>query len=226
MKLKDVAKGTWAVKAVPLRLANASQAAQPGQPPSGAPVTVQVGVRVLTGDETASVYQKAQELALEKGVPEWKAEHPLCLLYEKACTIALACVDADSDPRKPEPFFAEGVAEVLSSPLIGSDNIVYLHERWEWWQDECSFETAKMTAEEVIAVAMKHAEAPENESPLGRMRPGLRETYTRTLAVALSSLLNPKSLSTSPTGTSSLGSKSETQSESEAARGSADGEPS
>lgn len=209
MKLRDVAKGTWAIKPITFRLANAVEAVQPGQPASDAPVFATAGVRLLTGRETADVYEKAAELAKSRGVEKWDPAHPQCLLMEKACAIARAYVDIESDIRNPDPFFAS-VDEVLDDPRIGPDNIVFLHERYEWWQDECSFEKKTMTGEEVIATALAHAEAPESsEGPLGRMRPGLRESYTRTLAVLLSTLLTPRSPSGAPTATSSQSSKSE-----------------
>lgn len=213
-KLKDVAKGSWAVHPVPLRLANAVQATPPGQPPTSESVHTTVGVRVLTVDETELAYQRAISRAREKGVETWDDKHPLCRLALMLHTLAMCCVDVDSDPRRPEPFFDGGVEEIATSIHIGQDNIVYLHERWENWQDECSFEQSKMSAEEVIATALAHAQEPANaDSPLDRMRPGLRKIYTHTLAVLLSSSLGVKLRSGAPGDSSSSNSKSSTASE-------------
>jgi hypothetical protein len=188
VRLKDVAKGTWAVKTVPLRLANTVEAAQPGQPPSSEPTTIPVGVRALTGDETALVYQKAEVDARAKGVTTWSDEHPLCHLYVMVHTLAVAVVDADSPHAAPVPFF-NGAEHVLSSPLICTDNIAYLYERQQDWQDECSIETKSMTVDQVIGTLLEEADRPENaDSPLERMRPGLRRSFLHTTAVLFATL--------------------------------------
>ncbi len=216
MKLKDVAKGTWAIKPVPLRLANAVEAAQPGQPPSAAPVIVTVGVRVLTGAETEQVYEKAASRAREKGVAEWKDEHPICKLALMAFTLAIACVDFESDHKKPDGFF-DSVDDVFESKHVGTDNIVYLYERYQDWQDACSIERKNMSADEVIATALQMVEAPEGaDSPLDLMRPGLRKSFTRTLAVLLLSSLDRKSPSGSPGDSSTGDSKNSPPSSAEA----------
>lgn len=174
MKLRDVAKGVWAVKAVPLRLANVG-APLPGQPPSEDPAVVKVGVRVLLGDETAQVYEKARNLASSKGVKEWSAEDPLCTLYEMACGLALAVCDVDQDTGvpvgvaggQPEPFFDGGAEQVLSDIHIGTDNIAYLHEQWVAWQDHCSFRNRKYTLEEAVGLVILDMKASDvTDSPL------------------------------------------------------------
>lgn len=212
MKLKDVAKGSWAIRPVTLRLVNTSQAAQPGAAPSGESVEVTLGVRLLTGEETAQVYQKAQSDAAKHGVTTWIDEHPLCRLMQAARTLELACVDIDSDPKAPARFF-ESAEEVLTSPNVGTDNIAYLFERWQDFVDDCSIESKTMTADEVVATILAEAERPENApSPLVRMRPGLRASFLRTTAVLFSSLATSKSPSGSPsdTGTGSSTSRSGT----------------
>jgi hypothetical protein len=169
MKLRDVAKGTWAIQPITLRLANTVEASQPGAPPSREPVQVKLGVRVLTGDETASVYEKALARAKAKGVEKWEEEQPLCNLFKMAYTLELACVDESSPPNAdPEPFFDGGVEQILSSRHVGTDNIVFLYEEWVKWQDACSIRsTEKMTPERAIALVLADMEAPNDpENPL------------------------------------------------------------
>lgn len=201
-RLKDVAKGTCAVHAVPLRLANA-EAPVPGQPPSEASATIKVGVRVLLGEETAEVYEKAQILAAEKGVTEWKDDHPLCRLYEMTLAIYFAVVNVDQETGKailgangePEPFF-DSPAQIGSSTLIGTDNIAYLHEQWVRWQDACSGRKKKKV-EDAIAEVLIDMEAPDSpDSPLLGMEHALLVSLVRILA---------KQLWTSPTDRSQSG---------------------
>ena len=209
MKLRDVAKGTWAIKPVPFRLANAVEAAQPGQAPADAPVEVTLGVRVLAAAETSTVYEKAQEYARARGVAEWKDDHPICSLARMAFTLAVACVDIDSDPKAPQLFF-ENADEVFTSQHVGEDNIAYLFERWTDWQDACSIEKKNITESELIGILLEEATRAENaDSPLDRMRPGLRKSYFRTTAVLFANLLTVKSDFGSPGESSSPTSKSE-----------------
>jgi hypothetical protein len=173
LRLRDVAKGTCAVRAVPLRLANA-EAPTPGQPPSEASATIKVGVRVLLGDETAQVYEKAQALAAEKGVSTWNDEHPLCRLYEMTLAIFFAVVSVDQETGLPvlgedgEPVaFFDSPEQIGTSKSIGTDNIAYLHEQWIRWQDACSIRVKKLGMEEAMAAVLLDMEAPDSpESPL------------------------------------------------------------
>src|SRR5690606_27729676 len=124
MKFSDIQKGTRAVKDVKFRLGNApvptTLAVTDGIPDDE--YAHRVGLRVLTGEETAQIYANARRDAFAAGVTKWLDSDPLCRLYEMAHTVAIACVDPDNSS---EPFFAS-VREVLESPALGSDNIAYL----------------------------------------------------------------------------------------------------
>lgn len=209
MKLRDVAKGTWAVKTVPLLLVNAG-APVPGQPPSEASATVKVGIRVLRGEETAAGLQKARELAAEKGATEWKETDPLCRLYEIACTL-LYCVCAvnqktgepEMEGRLPVPFF-ESVEEMLGSDYIGTDNLGYLHEQWVRHQDECSFRNRKLTIEEAVGAILVDMEAPDStDSPLLSMGHATLVSCIRILGKVFLSSPTDRSRFTSPDAGSS-----------------------
>jgi hypothetical protein len=208
-KLRDIAKGTRAVKVVPFRPANA--------PPLEAGAerddhTIDVGVRVLTGDEIAEAYSAAQEAALRAGAPQWLDTHPLCRLHEMAQTIAVACVDVDSTDRA-EPFFVGGAQEALSSPELGGENIAYLYQQFRDWEDECRgtpLDTA--TPAEVISFVVEEAERPENAAgaPFSRLRPSSQRNLVHSICVLCTSLLTARSLSSSPDD-SSTPSTSESQ---------------
>lgn len=214
MKLRDIAKGKRAVKAVPFRLANAPD---PKPVPSGEEATVDdeytvlVGVRVLTGDERADALAKAQADARSKGVTEWLDTHPLCLLYEMAHVVALATVD---NAKRDEPFFASA-AEVLSSPDVGEDNIAYLYEQQRAWQDQCSLRSGRdIGPVEAMALLAQEAERPENApSPFGHMRAASLPSFFRTTAFLFQNLLTLSSLSTGSGESSGISSLPTSESE-------------
>lgn len=202
-KLRDIEKGTWAVQPITLHLANV--AAQPGQASDEASATVRVGVRLLLGTETAEVYEKAQSLAKEKGVPEWKDEHPLCRLYLMTCSIHRAVCDVDQDTGKaigsgpfPDAFF-DSVEQVLDNKRIGTDNIAYLYEQWVRWQDEKSARNTKVTLNEAIGAILVDMGAPDSpDSPLFSMGHATLVTCIRIMARPLFSLLRTRSPSGQP----------------------------
>ena len=202
MKLSQLPKGVRAVKAVPFRLANAPEpSAEEG---AQDPHVHMVGVRVMTGEEIADAYQKAQADAAKRGIKDWLDTHPLCRLHLMAHTLAIACVDADA---RDEPFFVSA-DEVMSSPHVGGDNIAYLYEQQQAWQDECSIDAKKYTIEEVIGMLALEAARTENErSPFADMRPSSLKSFMRTTAVLWFSSLTANSL----TGTISDSTTSETK---------------
>lgn len=208
MKLRDVAKGRRAVKRVPFLPATAG-AAQPGRAPLEAhSEEILLGVRVLSGDETVEVYEKATAAARRKGVEQWSTDNPICRLYEMAHTVLLGCVALPQDPGtpipdEPEPFF-DSVEQVLTSPLVGRDNIVYLYEQVDEHNKSSGLLEKNLTAEEVFGVLMQEAERPENaDSPLDRMRPGLQKSFLHTTAVLFVNLLQDRSGSTASGGSNS-----------------------
>ncbi len=181
MKLRDVAKGKRAVKAVPFRLANAPdpKPVPPGEEPALDDYTVLVGLRVLTGNEAAQALQSAEADARKRGVTQWLDTHPLCRLYEMAHTVAAACVDLEA---RDEPFFVSA-QELLDSPLVGEDNIAYLYEQQRYWQDECSLRSKDLSVEQVLELLSKEAERPENTpSPSSHLRAATQPSFLRITA--------------------------------------------
>jgi hypothetical protein len=195
MKLHEVAKGTRAVKPVPLRLANAAllEAGVDWEKVDDGG-TVIVGVRIVTGLETSDAIKKAQDAVAKAGVTQWLATHPLCQLHEMAEMVAIGCVDNEEHS---EPFFIGGSDEVLASPAIGPENIAYLAEQIRNWQDEVSPRSAEITPEVLMHAIVREAERPENaqETFFSRLRPKERASCIHSMAVLLSTLLTSKSLS-------------------------------
>jgi hypothetical protein len=132
-------------------------------------------------------------------VKEWAELHPICRLCEMAQTLALACVDVEN----PTEAFFDSADQVLDSVDVSTDNIAYLFEQQSNWQDECSIQTKNLTVDEVIGVLATEAMRPENaDSPLDRMRPGLRKQFLHTTAVLFATLAKVKSDSGSTGDTS------------------------
>jgi len=212
MKLRDLAKGNRAVKAVPFRLANAPDAkpVPPGDDVVLDEWTVLIGVRVLTGNEIADVYEKAEADARRKGVKEWLDTHPLCRLYEMVHLVAAACVDV---PARAEPFFASA-AEVLIPPEVCEDNIAYLYEQQRAWQDECSLRSNRpLSVTETMALLAQEAERPENaQTPFSHLRAASQPSFFHTTALLFQNLLTLSALSTSSDDTSLPTSSSERES--------------
>jgi len=199
VKLRDVAKGTRAVRRVTLPLVNvpcdllpdlpelaeqrardreAWKAERSDQQPPDA--SVEVGLRVLNGDETVDVLERAREFAQARGSKDPKSGDPLYDFGEMVHRVVIAAVDPDSDPRNPEPFFASA-EELLGSPHIGRDGIILLAEQQETWQDACSPQANNVTPGQLIEMIGRIATA-ETSDFFEQLRPGMRWICMRTLA--------------------------------------------
>lgn len=190
-KLRDIAKGTRAVKTVPFRLASAPLLAAGDESDEH---TIQVGLRVLNPGEVQLVYENAVQDAAKSGVPQWLETHPLCRLHEMVHTLALACVDADSGERL-EPFFVGGAEEIRGSNDLSADSIAYLWAQQQLWQDECTGPRgAAKTPGELIAMVAEEAARPENarDVPFSRLRPSSQLSCFHSICVLLWSSLTGK----------------------------------
>lgn len=227
MKLKDIIAGTRAIHRVRLPLVNvpsgnaiapselAAQrerdqaAAPPGQAAFSAD-SVEVGVRVLTGLESQEILKEARAYAEKHGSKRPEPGDPLYDFGLRLYTVALSTVDPDSDARNPEPFFGvrgsvqSAADEILSSPHIGRDGILYLSEQQQVWQDLLNPQELKVTPERLYELVGEVA-ASQDADPFWRLRPGMQWVFVRFMAVQLWNALDPKSSSgaDSPTPSSS-----------------------
>lgn len=217
-KLSDIAKGNRAIKKVALPLVNVPNFSNPDVPElveqrerdrvaageNGVPAIpdeVFVGLRVLTLDELAIIYEKAGDFASKRGVKEPNETDPIYSIGESIYLCAMACVDPDSDVKNPEPFFGtrgdleSAALELLSSPHIGRDGIAYLKETQEAWQDICNPRANKVPPsvfyEAIVSLADKDPDVALRTF-LG-FRPAMLFRLLRTMAGLLVSLLPDKS---------------------------------
>lgn len=219
-KLSDIMKGHRAVKKVALPLVNVPSIINPDVPElaaqresdkalaaekgeSAIPDEVTVGLRVLTLDEVATIYQKAGDFARERGVKEPNETDPIYDLGLKIYTCAIACVDPDSDVKNPEPFFGtrgdleSAARELLSSVHIGRDGIAYLSEQQENWQDHCNPQANKIAPHRLYELVVELSDAnPDNAlKTFLACRPGLRLRLLTFMANLLKILHSDKSSS-------------------------------
>lgn len=214
MKLKDVPlKGTRAITRVPLPLCNtpgslledqpelAAQRAQDGDPDRS---EVEVGIRALNPGEFATVIERAHEYATTRGITMLDERNPVYSLGYTLNLLALACVDPDSDPKDPDPFFGtrgnvqSAIDEMLASDHLTRDSLLYLSEHQEAWQDKVSPQATKIGAEKLWALAAEVA-ASNDARPFLALRPGMQWRLVHFLASQWLSLLS----SNSPSGSDS-----------------------
>ena len=163
------------------------EAAQSTQAPPD--TDVEVGLRVMTGLEIAQVLREARKTAKDAGVENPQQGDPIYDLAVAVHTLAVSCVDPDAPT---EPFFDGGPQQILESPHLGRDGIVYLHELQENWQELCSPQAHRIDVEELDAMLDELA-GPEGWHFFVTLRPGMRWSFMRTMAALLVSYRTWKS---------------------------------
>ncbi|MEJ7728217.1 MAG: hypothetical protein WKG00_03295 [Polyangiaceae bacterium] len=85
---------------------------------------------------------------------------PIYELEKRIQVIVRACVDADSPPDAPQPFFDGGVDQIRH-PRTGldRDRILLLYEQWRAHQDDCAPPMANLTPGEYVQQIFAHAAA-------------------------------------------------------------------
>jgi hypothetical protein len=163
------------IRSVPLKLANSEK-------------QIDVGLKLLTGSERATIIRKAKAAARDNGADKWDDDDPACVLELWVETVAVACVDVDSDPNSPEPFFASS-DEVRSHQFIGEQNIQYLAEVHQSFEEEMSIRPSGMDEREALVIAWQIAESEggsqKGPDPLDGMRLGTLRTFARFMASLL-----------------------------------------
>lgn len=176
MKFSQIAKGTFARRAIPLQLGTQE---------------VQVDVRPLLFEERGEIARFAREYAKGKGVENPTDDDEAYIIGKRAYMAFIACIDHDSEEKDPKPFFDGGISDVLSGQPLVSDHIAYLCEQIELWEDECSPREMHLSNAEFIARVV--ATAGGDQTAFLLLRPGLQMIFTRTLAERLLSSLADKS---------------------------------
>ncbi len=162
------------------RAQDAQAAARPEQAtPEAQP---KIGLRVLTGIETAECLHKAREFAISKGVASPAAGDPIYDLGIMVHTLAIGCVDPDSPESSRALFFDGGASQILEG--LDQDRIAFLYARHEIWQDECSPQALRLTTQDAYAHIVK-VTVSDDDTVFTQMRPGLAWTLFRFMACQL-----------------------------------------
>lgn len=237
MKFKDIPLGLRAIRRVDLPLVNVPCALLPDIPElaaqrqkdaeaaasQGAPAvpgSVEVGLRVLTGDESLLIERLSRKMADKNGARALDSSDAIFYMAQSLYTCIVACVDPDSSPKDPDPFFGirprkggsfeeleidlqVGIDSVLGSPHVGRDGIFFLAEQHALWQDLCNPQALKMSPQRMWDLVGEVA-ASVDDRPFSLLRPGMQLSFARFMAATLWSSL----MSKSPSGSDSLESDS------------------
>lgn len=180
MKFASVHRGKRAERAVEMLLEDGA--------------TFKTLVRPLDGNEESLVLERAYAYAKKKGIDSPKEGDPVYDLGFMAEAVAVGCVDPDSPENARAPSFEGGVAEVHS---LSREQIAFLYEHLELWQDECSPQRKKLSQHELFEALTRCAEA-EDDLPLLQWGPALRMNLLRISArLSLNSLAAKLSSGTS-----------------------------
>lgn len=159
-------------------------------------VEVALAVRPLAGDEEGLALSRATEYAKAKGAAKVEPGNPIFDLGLMVHQLALACLDVESPPTARTPFFDGGADQVFGS--LDTEEIAFLHARYEAWQTECSPSKALKSGEEMVKLLAEIAGSDGHLDFLASTRPG-------TLAICL--LFSARLLFGSPEGRSLLTSR-------------------
>jgi len=161
--------------------------------------TLKLDVRPLRPDEHDAVIAKARAYAIANGSTDPGEDDELYQRGKMLHTLAIACVDVDSPANDPQPFFDGGVTQLLSSEELTPEVLAYLYEHQQIHQDECSPLLKKQTPAEFAAAVMRTAQGENGDmSFFVSSRPGMRWSFTLSMARLLASSMTLASLSSSP----------------------------
>lgn len=158
--------------------------------------TLPLDVRALRGDEYDRVIADAKAYAKSLGSSDVGDGEELFERGKMLHTLALACIDSDSPKEDAKPFFDGGVKQIASSEELTPEILEYLYEQQRIWQDESNPLALKMTPAEFANAVLRTAQGENGDmSFFVSARPGMRWSFTLSMARLLAASLTLKSLS-------------------------------
>lgn len=140
----------------------------------------------LTGLEYENACACARARALEKGVTTPGIGDPIYDLALMAFVIAVGCLDPDS-PEEARTLSFESAIEVLDG--LHPETIVYVHERHELHQMECSPHAHQIEGGEAgLYAAVSEVAGPDGRTTFMRWSPSMRLNYSLFMARRLKEL--------------------------------------
>jgi hypothetical protein len=191
-KFSDIAEGTRARHPATLPLPGARVNAETGEWEGP---TVALDLRALREDEYVQVLERARAFAVARGVAHPEPGDDIFERGKMVHTLAVACIDKDSPPEAPAPFFDGGWESIHRASNLTPEVVAYLALKQALFQDEVNPLATSQSPAEFMAAVIKTA-----GGDLGffvNSRPGLQWSFTRTLASQLLALLADRSLSSS-----------------------------
>lgn len=155
----------------------------------------------ITGLEYESACASARARAVEKGVPNPGIGDPIYDMALMAFVLAVGCVDPDSDPNNRKHSFKDAI-QILTD--MHPETIVYLHERHELHQADCSPNVYKFdNGDAGLFEAVREVAGPDGRATFMRWSPSMRLNCSLSMARNLVALWDSQKLK------STLGSTSE-----------------
>jgi hypothetical protein len=176
MKLDTIAIEQRPSKTVQLKLASREE-----------PYELQI--QLLTVQDRMAAHRDAMVDAKSYGKDKWDELDPVCSLALYVQVVTRAVVDPDDG----KPFATAD--QLRSNLLIGQENILYLYEQYEAFEESQNLRLKTLTREELLGICWRLAEG--DESFLERMRLGMLRACLRFTASQYIGLLMVKSRSSS-----------------------------
>lgn len=156
---------------------------------------------VLNGTDEEEILAAATAAAKKAGAEP--SEGSIAFDFARACEIVFrAAVDPESPDDRPARFF-DSIAEVKDH--LDRERIFLLFDEQDALQNEASPRPSKMELDGFLNHLYEHALVPEGEMlPFERWQPVLRRSWVRFLVDRALSSIDPRSLSSSAAGSSSV----------------------
>lgn len=159
---------------------------------------VELDLRPLRPDEHDKVLAEARKYAISLGVAEPAPGDDLFESGKMLHTLAIACVDRESPPHAPAPFFDGGVPGILEADSLIPEILCSLYDQQQAFQYEVNPLRKNMTPAEFTATVMRMAKDGDEEIGFfGCMVPGMLWSFTHSMAKLLAPSMMRASLSTS-----------------------------
>lgn len=157
-KLKDLMRGRKARRTVPFPMPIGTDG--PG---------IEVDLLVLDGDKEEGVLVAARADAISRGVAEPKLGEPIYDLRLMLHTLLASCVDRDSPPDAPAPFFAS-VEEILGA--LDRERIAHLYALQQVWQESLApTKRENLTDERVLEICLEAADEEDSLRFFEKLQP-------------------------------------------------------
>jgi hypothetical protein len=193
--LTDILKGKKARRTIPFPGVVRTELPQGETAP-----TVVLDVVVLDGHQEAAALAGARAFAKGKGVDAPKEGEPEYELGLMVHTLLLACLDHESPPGAPAPFFASA-DQILQH--LDRERISYLYTLQQVWQDELSPARKSLDEGEVLGFVLRAADAEDPLRFFEELQPAMLARLLHSTAKQLVTLLRIRSQlgsSSSPSG--------------------------